>query len=848
MPCEDAIVARADVARARPDFRHVVLEACVVCLGHMTGRSNQALICSRRCASTLRRARLRDRALADSGAGAHDGVSPLSTVPCRLCGFDSPGRFSSTGAPASKICTPCERAIVERAAAARAHPNYGLVALEACAVCLGVIGPHKRSVTCSNRCASTLALVTTRDRLRGSHDRAAGGDAAAAAALFGDVASTSDDLGVEEGADAGISGIDDALDALDALLEVVPSGVPADVLSELSRVNELQALPVPSVGNEPSGLAAGPASTSLPVPAASFRGGSPAGVGHPELHAAEQAVVSAHDALAAARAALDSARHGVMSDESLVERARMSAEAYLLAPDDDLFDDDILGLEAQLDEDESVGVSPVPPDPGPPECEAQAVALVSDDCAELDADFRANIAVMRIACAIDGTRLLPDGTVVDAFADLVAEHALPLYLERVTAAETRLVRACAAYFARASALADVPADERADALAAGVDAAPAALLYLERVTSAETRLVRACAAYFAGASALADVPPDERADALAPGVDAAPGALLGGGAAPRAVGVDEPSDVGATIGPRRVAVFAPELVYPGCDGRTEFSRHWELGPFSDADGHWRIGGEAQFPDAMRAAFLAVPLCAALVARFGATRVPVVLAEALLVAYGFPHGAQPLAALDWYRAARSELAAFGDVHVRGFPLVESERAPPVDASTRCWRCHAPSQVAPGRKPPRVSLCLDCRGFLLLVCDACVKVRGDVAARTRVWCLVCSESRHLTTPPSRTAPSQHCAHLVCSDRCWRLYLRVRERAFEIGAQWPLPVAAPLVGAALARVGAPHCEGDDGRVDDVGALALRPPMMSRQCPISLPTPARRGRRSRHEEDGFQ
>ena len=213
VPCEDAIVARADVARARPDFRHVVLEACVVCLGHMTGRSNQALICSRRCASTLRRARLRDRALADSGAGAHDGVSPLSTVPCRLCGFDSPGRFSSTGAPASKICTPCERAIVERAAAARAHPNYGLVALEACAVCLGVIGPQKRGVTCSNRCASTLALVTTRDRLRGSHDRDAGGDAAAAAALFGDVASTSDNLGVEEGADAGISGIDDALDA-----------------------------------------------------------------------------------------------------------------------------------------------------------------------------------------------------------------------------------------------------------------------------------------------------------------------------------------------------------------------------------------------------------------------------------------------------------------------------------------------------------------------------------------------------------------------------------------------------------------------------------------------------------
>ena len=435
VPCEDAIVARADVARARPDFRHVVLEACVVCLGHMTGRSNQALICSRRCASTLRRARLRDRALADSGAGAHDGVSPLSTVPCRLCGFDSPGRFSRTGGPASKICTPCERAIVERVAAARAHPNYGLVALEACAVCLGVIGPHKRSVTCSNRCASTLALVTTRDRLRGSHDRDAGGDAAAAAALFADVASTSDDLGVEEGADAGISGIDDALDALDALLEVVPSGVPADVLSELSRVNELLALPVPSVGNEPSGLAAGPASTSLPVPAASFRGGSPAGVGHPELHAAAQAVVSAHDALAAARAALDSARHGVMSDESLVERARMSAEAYLLAPGDDLFDDEILGLEAQFDEDESVGVSPVPPDPGPPECEAQAVALVSDDCAELDADFRANIAVMRIACAIDGTRLLPDGTVVDAFADLVAEHALPLYLERVTSAE-----------------------------------------------------------------------------------------------------------------------------------------------------------------------------------------------------------------------------------------------------------------------------------------------------------------------------------------------------------------------------------------------------------------------------
>ena len=33
-----------------------------------------------------------------------------------------------------------------------------------------------------------------------------------------------------------------------------------------------------------------------------------------------------------------------------------------------------------------------------------------------------------------------------------------------------------------------------------------------------------------------------------------------------------------------------------------------------------------------------------------------------------------------------------------------------------------------------------------------------------------------------------------------------------------------------------------------SLRPPMMSRQCPISLPTPARRGRRSRHEEDGFR
>ena len=33
-----------------------------------------------------------------------------------------------------------------------------------------------------------------------------------------------------------------------------------------------------------------------------------------------------------------------------------------------------------------------------------------------------------------------------------------------------------------------------------------------------------------------------------------------------------------------------------------------------------------------------------------------------------------------------------------------------------------------------------------------------------------------------------------------------------------------------------------------SLRPPMMSRPRPISLPARARRGRRSRHEEDGFQ
>ena len=143
--CEDAIVARADAARARADYGRVPLEQCVVCHGAMA-RSTSVLTCSSRCAHVVRRAsaRCRERAVADSAPGCGDGAQLVPMVACRFCGCDLPGRDPRAGS-ASTICVDCERAIVERAEAARARPQYGRVALEVCAVCLGAMGRSRDS-------------------------------------------------------------------------------------------------------------------------------------------------------------------------------------------------------------------------------------------------------------------------------------------------------------------------------------------------------------------------------------------------------------------------------------------------------------------------------------------------------------------------------------------------------------------------------------------------------------------------------------------------------------------------------------------------------------------------------
>ena len=257
-------------------------------------------------------------------------------------------------------------------------------------------------------------------------------------------------------------------------------------------------------------------------------------------------------------------------------------------------------------------------------------------------------------------------------------------------------------------------------------------------------------------------------------------------------GVGVPGADGSLSAPHGVAAFAPELTYPGLPGIVLPLD--AQGSLRDADGRELFPADEGFAEALRAVALGVGLCGVLVARFGATRVPALLAEALLVAYGFPHGETPRAALAWYRAARSELAAFGELHVRGFPLVEPEHGPLAEWSEPCWRC-VPSarRRATGRYQQQPGPCLDCRGFLLLVRDACATLPTVIARRTRAWCLVCSGPREVAHPVASRVPSQHCSHLVCSQRCWRHYMRVRVCAREVERKWPLPVAVPLTAVA-------------------------------------------------------
>ncbi len=174
-----------------------------------------------------------------------------------------------------------------------------------------------------------------------------------------------------------------------------------------------------------------------PAPCAAAPMPDPAWFPDSELASAEADVTNMRRVLDTALRDLASAERGHFPAYFILAEARDDVEAYLLEPGDDLCDDDIEGLEAEHD-DAQCSSAAIECTVAGPLAGAVRPDLTPDDLAVLAADFEANIAAMRACARGDGTRVLPDGTVVDPFEQLVYERALVLHREHVTVARRRV--------------------------------------------------------------------------------------------------------------------------------------------------------------------------------------------------------------------------------------------------------------------------------------------------------------------------------------------------------------------------------------------------------------------------